>query len=223
MFLSTYLMLNIISCTNQNIQNTDTVSIVQDSLNEQFGFDANHHFYNSITVKPNQFLSEILYDKGFSIKEITSLEQNAKDIFDIRKIRAGKDLTFVHLDSCSAPCCMIYEPNAFKYIRYHLEGESCIEIIEKEITTELNLFEGEVESSLWDALIKKGHTPSIIDKLEDAFASSVDFYHVQKCDGFKFLYEKLFVEGEFVGYGNVHGAYFTNAQGKHYAIYYEKR
>jgi len=210
-------LLQLLSCT----QKVEPAQISSSSINQLYGFDADNHEFKSIKVEPNQFLSQILTDQGIPYIDIHNLEIASKDIFSVRKIKAGKELTFVHLDTCSSPSCMIYEPDAFRYVRYHLDDEACIEVVEKDVEIKIDMFEGEVETSLWDALIGQGHSPSIIDKMEDAFASSVDFYHVQRCDAFKFIYEKQYVEGKFVGYGDLLAGYFINDSGKHYSIFFE--
>lgn len=202
---------------NQDIELENTATV----LKSKFGFDPRNYEFLQTEVKPNEFLSEILTKRGIPFSQIHRLEKLSEDIFSVRKIRAGKSLTFVHLDSCQAPDCMIYEPDPFHYVRYHLDEEMCVELVEKDIDIKVDMFEGEVETSLWNALIGEGHSPSIIDKLEDAFASSVDFYHVQRCDAFKFVFEKKYVDGEFKGYGNLLAGYFINDAGKHYSIYYE--
>ena len=189
--------------------------------NYQFGFDTSLYIFDTIEVKPNQFLSDILTQKGYPFRDILTLEQSAEDIFSLRKIRSNKNLIFIHKDTCSFPECMIYEPSAYNYVRYHLDDLECVELIDKPVRKEFDMFGGYVESSLWNALIGHGHSPAVIDKLEDAFASTVDFYHVQRCDSFKFIYEKVFVDGKFIGYGDILAAYFENDAGKHYSVYYE--
>ena len=108
----------------------DQTENIEIEINEKYGFDANNHVYTNVEVEPNQFLSEILTEKGFPFRIIAALEKSAEDIYSIRKIRAGKELTFVHLDSCSFPQCMIYEPTPFNYVRYHLDDELCVEVVE---------------------------------------------------------------------------------------------
>ena len=186
-----------------------------------YGYDTSNYVFDTILVKPNQFLSDILTQKGYPFRDILKLEKTAEEIFSLRKIRSEKELIFVHSDSCSFPECMIYEPNAYNYVRYHLDDLECVEIIDRPVTKEYDMFGGYVETSLWNALIGNGHSPAVIDKLEDAFASTVDFYHVQRCDSFKFIFEKVFVDGKFIGYGDILAAYFENEAGKHYSVYYE--
>jgi murein DD-endopeptidase MepM/ murein hydrolase activator NlpD len=57
--------------------------------------------------------------------------------------------------------------------------------------------------------------------MEDALASSVDFYHTQSGDEFKLIFEKKYVNGEEVGYGKLIGANYTNETGSHYSVFYQ--
>ena len=192
-----------------------------EQVNLLYGYDPELYIFDTIKVEPNQFLSDILTTKGYPFRDILRLEQSAEDIFSLRKIRSNKNLIFISKDSCAFPECMIYEPSAYNYVRYHLDDLECVEIIDRPIEKEYDMFGGYVETSLWNALIGNGHSPAVIDKLEDAFASTVDFYHVQRCDSFKFIFEKVFVDGKFIGYGDILAAYFLNDAGAHYSVYYE--
>ena len=61
---------------------------------------------------------------------------------------------------------------------------------------------GEIETSLWNTLSERGVNPAIIDKMEDALASSVDFYHTQKEISSKSFWEK-YIDGQEIGMGKI--------------------
>ena len=55
-----------------------------------FGFDHDDYFFEESIIKSNQFLGDILYQSGISYSLIAELELKAKEVYDVRKIRAGK-------------------------------------------------------------------------------------------------------------------------------------
>lgn len=206
-----------------NFQNSSEQNVSQEAqANLKYGFNEDAFHFQSISVKPNQFLSDILYQ--FDVKDgiISQIAEQAKDVYSVRKIQSGKELTFVSKDSCSSPFCFVYEPNPFSYVVYDYGNDSievCRNYREHEVCLETG--SGEIKTSLWSAMIENGLSPAIIDKMEDALASSVDFYHTQKGDQFKLLFERKYIEGKPISIGRILGAYYKNEQGEHYSIYYE--
>jgi len=205
---------------NSDYQSAEDTQIVE-LQKPRFGFAPENHHFDKLEILPNQFLADILEKYAFSYTDIAKLEQSAKNVFSVRHLRSGKDLTFVSQDSCSSPFCMIYQPDPFRYVKYNLVDSMEVEIIENEFSVLVDTLKGEITSSLWSSMIDNGHKATLIDKMEDAFASKVDFYYTQKGDRYKLIYEKRMIDGEFISYGDILGAYYDNDQGRHYAIYYE--
>jgi len=208
-----------ISCNYISTQEKSTAPLVSKDL--RYGFDTDTHYFEDIEVKPNQYLGDILGLYGVGHRTISGLAEKAKDVYSVRMIQAGRDLTFVKKDSCLNPFCFIYQPNPFTYITYEFEDtiDVCRNFIDYE--TCIETASGVIETSLWSAMVKNGLTPGIIDKMEDALASSVDFYHTQKGDEFKLLFERKYIEDRPVSIGQILGAYYKNRQGEFYSVYFE--
>ena len=204
-----------------DIEESDT-HFIQEEQKAIFGFDSGDYHLETMTISPNQFLSNILQDRDISYAQIQSLVANSKDIFSVRSFRSGKDLTFLRDDECNAPKHMIYEPNPLSYIKYTFEEDSVsVKKVERDVFICTDEAYGRIESNLSSTLSGLGLGMGIISKMEDALASSVDFYHLQKGDEFKIIYEEIFIDGDKVKEGNILGAYFKNAQGSHYAVLFE--
>jgi murein DD-endopeptidase MepM/ murein hydrolase activator NlpD len=187
----------------------------------KFGFDLSSVAIEELEIKPNQFLGDILSDYQIPFTKISLLEQLSKDVFSVRRIKAGKKLTFVKEDECGSPFCMIYEPDPFSYVKYGLDDSLTVDIHDKSFTIEIDSASGIVESSLWNSMIENGQNAVMIDKMEDAFASAVDFYYTQKGDKYKMIYERKTIEGGYETVGDILAAYYENEGGRHYSIYYE--
>jgi len=182
----------------------------------------------SNTYKPSEFiLALMIFIIGIGLIHGVScnyLETNEKQEVE-EELKYGfnaNNHVFEELDSCSNPFCFIYQPNPFSYITYEFEDtvDVCRSFIDYE--TCVDVASGVIESSLWNAMIDNGLTPGIIDKMEEALASSVDFYHTQKGDEFKLIFERKYIKDRPVSIGQILGAYYKNDRGEHYSIYYQK-
>lgn len=189
----------------------------------QYGFNLEKYHIEKYLIEPDQILSKFLYYQGIDFDKIIDLEKLSKDVFSIRNFRSGKELSLVHEDPCSPPLCMIYEPDQYTYVKYNFDNEieQPIEKVEKETTKCIDIASGMITSNLWSSMYDLGIKFSILDKMEDALSSSVDFYHAKRNDKFKLIYEKVMIDGEEVGVGEVTGAVYQDKNGTHYAIYYE--
>ncbi len=193
----------------------------QQDIKEKFGFPEDEYQFESHTLGNNQNLGDLLLWEGIDWDSIMKLDRVSSDIFSIRKFRAKKPFTLVRKDACSEPHCIVYEPNKFTFVKYFIDNKVDIEVVDREYETVIESASGIINSSLWLAMKEAGLNGSIIDKMEDAMASSVDFYHTQKGDMFKLIYERKYIEGQPVDYGEVISAAFKNDSGEHFAVFYE--
>lgn len=218
----TIIVAGIIGLQNLETEKDTPTPVVEESVPEVvYGFDKSANHFETHTLGFNQNLGDLLLYQGIAWDSILKLDRLSSNVFSIRKFRAKKDITFVKEDECSTPHCIIYEPNKFTYIKYHLKDQVKIDVVKKNYDVCLEMSSGQIESSLWATMKKNGLSGDVIDKMEDAFASTVDFYHTQKGDEFKLFYEKKYIDGEAVANGEILAASFKDAQGEHFAIYYE--
>lgn len=187
-----------------------------------YGYDATRHAIYEAQIKEGEFLGDILQSNGVPYRDVIALEQASDEDFNVRAIRAGKPYTIIQ-DTCHEDCkAFIYEPSPFYYITCSFDEEDvCVQRTDRPVTVEVAEAGGRIETSLWNAMMDQGLSPAVIDLMEDALASAVDFHHTQVGDEFKLVYEKLFIENVPVSLGKVIGAYWKNAQGEHYSIYFE--
>lgn len=93
------------------------------------------------------------------------------------------------------------------------------EIKKVQYEIELDVIEGEINSSLYQTGQEIGMTDKLIIELADIFAWDIDFsFDVRVGDRFKLLYEKKFLHGEFVDTGKILAAYYLNANNPHWAL-----
>ncbi len=188
----------------------------------KYGYETNRHHFESGTIQYNQFLGDILNKNGIGFSTIAELEIKARDIFDVRNIRAGKRFHLIKKDSCEDnTLAFIYEPDPLRYIIYNFQDSVSIKVVDKEFSVVRESASGEISSSLWQSMTDQNINPGVIDLMEDALASSVSFYHTKVGDKFKVIYERKYIDGEPVSLGKMLGAYYKNKHGEYYSVHYE--
>jgi len=202
-------------------RNVQTVSNQISKIEKVFGFDKSQHIFDTYNLVDNQNLGDILLYEGIAWDSIMKLDDISSDIFSIRKFRPEKPFTLVRKDSCDSPTCIIYEPNKLTYVKYYIKDSVDISVVKKDYDLVRHSASGIIESSLWNAMMDAELDIDIIDKMEDALASSVDFWHVEKDDEFKLLFERKHINGKAVANGEVLAASYKDDRGEHYAVYYE--
>ena len=174
-------------------------------------------------IKPNQNLSEILSQYNVSFQVIDKLARMSRNVFDVRKLNAHKKYTLIcSNDSLKTAQCFVYEPNPVEYIVFNLQDSLQIYKGEREVTISERTITGEISTSLSDAMVSQGVTPTLVNYFADIYSWEIDFFHLQKGDKFKLIFEEKKVGDQFVGYGEIIGAYFEHYGEPFYAIPFDQ-
>jgi len=177
--------------------------------------------FNIVTghIKRNGFLSSILIDHGIKMEEIDMLIRNSASVFDVRKIRSGNSYTlFCRKDSTERAGYLLYEHDPTTNYVFSFNDSLNITPFRKEIKRVIRYDSLKIETSLWDAMLARGLHPSLVNGLSDIYAWSVDFFGLQKGDGFKVIYEELSIENKPLGIGRIYGARFSGSGSAIYAV-----
>ena len=187
----------------------------------EFGIVVDSMILYKDKVKRNQFLSDILLKYGVDYGKIDQLAKRSKDIFDVRKIKAGNNYTVLcRNDSSQKALFFIYESSSTSYVVFDLGDSVHVHIGEKEIEIKRQTTSGIIESSLWNAMVASNTDPNLANELSDIYAWTIDFFGIQKGDNYKVIYEELYVEGEPIGIGKIDAALFHHAGNDYYAFYF---
>ena len=147
-----------------------------------FGFDQSLFHVEEGKILKHDILGKLLTNYGIGNQAIQALSEKARNVFAVNKLQVGKKYAVVSDSECGKPNYFVYEPNAWSYVVYSLEGEPQAKLINRNIKTEIRFDEGYIRSSLWDAMSEKGVTLQLISLMENALGSQIDFYHVQQGD-----------------------------------------
>ena len=188
----------------------------------RFGFAIDTFDVQEATVKPNQFFGEILSEAGMSYRDIEQLVNNAKPIFNVKQFREGKSYTLLTPHGQNRAQYFIYEPSIYRYYVFDLGESLSMRQIEHPIETREEYAEGVIESSLWNTMVDQDLSYELAAKMEDALQWSVDFYHLNKGDRFRLVYDQQYINGERAGAGMVKAAYYQSGPSEYYAIYHDE-
>ncbi len=169
-------------------------------------------------IEKGEGLGNILEKNG--ITNIQQICDNIKHVFDIRKIRTGKEYTVLQSPSEKSPDYLIYETDKSKYLKIDLKNATST-LVTKPSTEEIVVAEGEVKSTLWESMTANQLDYELAAKMEEALKCAVDFHHTQKGDKFKLVFEQQLIEGKKAGVGQLLGAYFKQGDKENYAVYFE--
>ena len=140
-------------------ENLADVSIPKDTLpevkvNMAYGLNLDSFIVKEGKIKKNQMLSHILLLNHIPWPEIDRLVKRSKDIYDVRKLRSGKNYTVLcKKDSTEKAEYFIYEANAIDYVVFDLRDSMNVTIAQKEVTEIRREVAGVINSSLYQTLI----------------------------------------------------------------------
>lgn len=174
-------------------------------------------------VKNNQYLSQILNDKGVSMATIDQIARNSKSIFDVRKIKSGENYAiFSSADTLSQPKYFVYENSAVDYTIFELTDTLGIYPGKKDVHTRLRSASGVVETSLWNTMVDNRLDPILALELSDIYAWTIDFFAIQKGDRFRVIYDELFVDSVSIGIGEIYATEFEHYGVPNYAFLFDQ-
>lgn len=175
----------------------------------------------TLKLRPNDVLGHLLSNRGVEYFKINQLIEAAKSIFPFRSIRAGKDLTIVSDLADSSIQALVYEPDPYRQILFHLDDSVRVEIINKDVEVRTETAGGVINQSLWVSMSDLGLPMELIASMENALGWSVDFYHVRKGDAFQLIYERKYVDGQPLGIQKLVGARYTSGSTVYNSILYK--
>lgn len=200
---------------------TDSVEVRE--IVYKYGIPVDDYDVDYGIVKPNQSLSTILEKHGLSVRDVHRLNERAKGIFDVRKIRSGQAYAvFSSRDSLPETSFFVYEEDPKSYVVFDLRGDYEVRRGQNPVEWKRKEVRGEVESSLWMAMQRMGTDPQLAVVLSNIFGWTIDFFGLQKQDEFRVVYEQEVVDGKSLLNFNVLGASFRHGDSTYYAIPFEQ-
>ncbi len=185
----------------------------------QFGFISDSLYQQISVINKNETLSDILFKYDLGDYSVGDLVQASKGIFDVRRLIPGKRYhIYIPDDSTTTLKYFVYEKDPVNYVVFNLNDSIDVYSGQKQISSRRKTKSASIDNSLYMSLIDDDASPELAIKLSKIFAWQIDFYHIQKGDNFKVIYEELYVDSQFVSIGKIYGAYFQHYKKDYYAI-----
>lgn len=184
-----------------------------------FGFYSDSLDHQTYSVERNETLSDILLNLGVPANSIIDIVNEAKKDLDVRKIVTGNIYhSFTNSDSINTLVYFVYEKSPRHFVVFDLRDSINVYESEKEVVAKEAQKSAIIDQSLYVSLMESDASPELAIKLSQIFAWQIDFYHLQKGDNFKVIYEELFVDDKFFAIGQIRTAYFNHNGKEFYAI-----
>ncbi len=153
-------------------------------------------------VGRNQNLGQILQNYSLPQRALTQFLMYAGNVFDVRKIRGGNPYTvFLSKDSLYRLQYLVYEHSPVDYVVFDFTDSVKVSVNQKEILTRQKRVDGEISTSLWDAITKNNINPLVALQLSDIYAWTIDFFGLQPGDHFTVVYDEHYVDSVSIGLG----------------------
>ena len=137
--------------------------------------------------------------------------RNSKEKFDVRRIKSGNHFyIFQTKDSIPKTRYFVYQINKTDYVRYEFADSVLVNLQELPVRIDTVRSVGVIESSLWMSMKNAGIDPNLALDLSDIYAWTIDFYGLQKGDRFVAIYQKKFIDTNYIGLGKIIACRFEN-------------
>jgi len=186
---------------------------------DEYGLNADAFKVMNGKIRRNETISSIFSRLGAADSTTYYLQRYFKNTFDFRKVIAGRNYrTYSSVDSTASLRYFVYEKDPVNYVVIDLNDTINVYPGSREITRKRKEVSGIIRYSLYTALERNEADPELFVKLSNIFAWQIDFYHIQKGDNFKVIYEEESVGEKTIGIGRILGAYFNHMGEDYYAV-----
>jgi murein DD-endopeptidase MepM/ murein hydrolase activator NlpD len=168
----------------------------------------------SVPIQRGDTLDELLGSAGVAPADRVEMLSAVKNVFDVRKLRAGSQITLARSSRSGVPKSLEYiiDPDhRLQLSRSNGPFQASIVKIPSELHVQTVC--GILEGSLFESIERTGKRPELALQLAEIFAWDLDFYtDPQPGDQFCFLVEeKRYNNGQPATYGRILGARYDNA------------
>lgn len=170
----------------------------------------NNIAWQTATVQSGDSLGKILTKFGFSSKTIheLSISKHGKKLTNLN---IGDKLLVASNDDAEL-LKLHYPISITETLKFERDGNSYkSSVATKKIETRIDYAQAEITSNFWNASLESGLNNNQTMNLANIFGWDVDFaLDIRAGDSFNVIFENEYIDGEFVGHGNILAAEFIN-------------
>lgn len=178
--------------------------------------------WSGYEVRSGDNLAKIFDRVDLTPRQLYEITSAGADAEILRSIHPGDTLRFAR-NADGDLIQLAYKMNATETLLITKTEQGYVtEIESKQIETRTEFAYARVDSSFWNAGINAGLTDGQIMSVAGMFGWDIDFaLDMRAGDEFSVLFEKHYVDGDFVGYGRILAAEFVNQNQQFRAILHE--
>lgn len=168
--------------------------------------------WSVLQVRKGDALSALFKQANVSQQVMLDILALGKEVKTLTRLFPGEQLEF-GLDTQGELQELRYALNHLTTLRIsrNSEGNFVAEELKKEVELRNQFASAAIRSNFWSAGIEAGLSEAQIMNLAGIFGWDIDFgLDIRAGDSFSVLYETQYVDGEFIGNGNIIAAQFSN-------------
>ncbi len=165
----------------------------------------------TVKIRSGDTIGKVLTRYGFSAADIQVLYDQVKPVFDLRRLRTSQQLR-LYADPSGAVVRLEYDVDDFNYLAVEKRDDMFqAGLHARPVETKTGIICGSIDESPILAFNRLGEEDSLALGFADLFSWDVDFYiDLRQGDTFKVIFEKRYLQGKFIGYGQILAAEITN-------------
>ncbi len=168
--------------------------------------------WQTYKVKSGDTLAKIFSQVGLSARDTYDVSRAgdlAKNLIQIKP----DDLLYLHVDDSNQFVSLRYPLSKTETLAVgkNIDGNLVSDVSIKQVETLHSFAQGEIRSSFWNAGTESGLTDNQIMRLAGIFSWDIDFaQEIREGDSFNVIFEKQYIDGEYIGFGDIVAAEFKN-------------
>lgn len=228
LFIISFFVLFFSSCKNtEKKQNTNKIEIADTikPIELIYSYPKEEYIVFEDTIRENQTFGKILNQHNLDLSRIYQINQSIKDTFDVRKLKLGRPFIILSKkevsDSLARPKVFIYQQDPINYTIVDFQDSIQVFFKQKNVTYKEDTASVSIQKSLYQDIADRDLSPKLAMELSDIFAWTVDFFHINKGDAFKVIYDNVFIDDSiYTGIGKIYAAKFNYGSKDFYAFRY---
>jgi murein DD-endopeptidase MepM/ murein hydrolase activator NlpD len=186
-----------------------------------FGFQYDDYNVLLDTIKPGYTFEKILSKQNLNGKKVAEIIKIVKDSFEVRTERKRPYVALRSKDKYNKLQVLIYQPNRLNYYMIDLRDSIVGFSKSRPLSFKIKTIAGRLNGTLSSTLKKEKIDASLVKKLTQVYAWSIDFFKLKKGDKFALSFTERYINDTlYDGVDSLRSAFFEYKGEKIYAFPY---
>ena len=187
----------------------------------RYGVDLSPYELDVDLARGTQTLFEVFMSYQVPAAQIGAALDQGAPYMATDTLVEGARLTFAKAPDNGRLDWFIYEPDPFAFIQFELGDTVRVRRIERARSTRTGTAAGIIDSTLFLTFYERGYHYELIGQMEEVLKWAVDFFHLDRGDRFKLIYDGIYADEELVGVARIRAVYFRHRREEVFAYYFD--